>query len=60
MDFISGYTYAQRPVSLMWEDRKYEVETVIAEWKTPEGKHFMVSTTSGDEFEIIYQNDGID
>ena len=41
-------------------DRKYEVKTVIAEWKTPEGKHFMVSTTSGDEFEIIYQNDGID
>jgi len=53
--FYSGHTYAQRPVAFTWEDQNYQVETVLAESLTPEGKIFLVRTTSGDEFELVYQ-----
>ena len=55
--FFSGHTYAQRPVAFTWEGRKYHVETVLAESMTPEGKIFQVRTTSGEEFELVYQED---
>ena len=55
--FISGYTYAQRPTALTWNDQKYQVETVLAEWKTPDGKIFLVRTTGGEEFELVYDGD---
>ena len=60
VSFISGYTYAQRPAAFTWNDRDYQVESVLAEWKTPGGKIFLVRTTSGEEFELIYADDGND
>jgi hypothetical protein len=50
----SGFTYADRPVALTWEDRRLEIARILAEWRTPEKNHFRVRTTDGREFELVY------
>lgn len=55
VSFHSGHTYAQRPVAFTWNERNHQVEAVLAEWKTPDHKIFLVRTTSGDEFELVVE-----
>ena len=50
----SGYTYAQRPVSFEWENVRYAVHSVIAEWVSPEGKLFRVLTDKELAFDLCY------
>lgn len=57
VSYFSGHTYAQRPVSFTWNDRLYHVEKVLAEWKTPDAKIFLVCTTSGEEFELVQESE---
>lgn len=51
----SGYTYPERPVALWWEGMRLEIETVEAEWRTPEGKRFQVLTRDRRRFELNFQ-----
>jgi hypothetical protein len=50
----SDYCYEQRPVAFHWEEEWIQVETLIAEWKTPEGKGFRVQSGNGQIFELFY------
>ena len=50
----SGYAYAQRPVAFEWEGQKLEIETIVAEWQTPEGKYFRVEINDQRNFELFY------
>ena len=50
----SGYTYAQRPKSLVWEGERLEIKEIQGEWQTPEGKRFQVVTGDGGVFELFY------
>jgi hypothetical protein len=50
----SGFTYADRPVALTWEDQRLEIVEVLAAWRTPEKKLFRVRTNDGREFELAY------
>ncbi len=50
----SDTTYAQRPVAVTWEGRRREVAEVLAEWRTPAGKHFRVRAADGTVFELTY------
>jgi hypothetical protein len=50
----SGFTYADRPVALTWEDRRLEITSILDEWRTPEEHLFRVRTTDGREFELAY------
>lgn len=50
----SGYTYAQRPVSFTYDGRDYAVEKIIAESRLPEGRQFLVQTSDGKFFDLIY------
>jgi hypothetical protein len=50
----SGFAYADRPVALTWEGQRLEISQILAEWLTPEEKHFRVRTTDGREFELAY------
>jgi len=50
----SGYAYAQRPIALWWEGARLEIAAVLAEWRTPEGKHFRVRVADGRVFEAVY------
>ncbi len=51
----SGYTYPDRPVAFTWQGRCYEIETVEAEWRSPEGKYFHVRTQGGLVFDLLYR-----
>lgn len=51
----SGHTYPQRPLAFEWEGRRREVASMEAEWRTPEGKGFRVTTAAGMPFELFYR-----
>ncbi len=50
----SGYTYAQRPVSFSFAGQDYDIETIVAENRFPDGRQFLVQTGDGNLFELIY------
>jgi len=52
----SGFTYADRPVALTWEDQRLEILRILAEWRTPEQNRFRVRTSDGREFELAYSH----
>ena len=49
----SGHTYAERPVSLVWEGRRCRVE-VEKEWRGPGRRCFLVRTEDGKRLELYY------
>ena len=50
----SDHSYAQRPLAIWWQGQRLEVAEILAEWRTPQGKRFRVSTAAG-IFELTYQ-----
>jgi hypothetical protein len=54
VECYSGLEYAERPTAVWWEGARLEVETVEAEWRTPEGKGFRVRTADGRKFELTF------
>ena len=50
----SGHTYADRPKAFYLDHDRFEIETIQAEWRSPEGKHFRVKANTGCVFELIY------
>lgn len=54
----SGHTYAQRPTAFWWEAERFEVVTIDAEWRSPTGKHFRVTTKNEKNFELVYKEAG--
>jgi hypothetical protein len=53
----SGYTYAQRPTALYWQDKRLEIQEVLGEWHSPNARHFKIITASSLLFELAYQED---
>jgi len=50
----SGYDYAERPVAFYWDGQRIEVETILAEWRTPNHKGFRVQSPKGRVFELFF------
>ena len=50
----SGYTYAERPIALHWQDERLEIVEVQARWRIPGGLRFRVSVADGRVFELFY------
>jgi hypothetical protein len=46
--------YPEKPVALVWENTRREVETILSQWRDPQGMHFRVRTTGGLVFELTY------
>lgn len=57
VECFSGHRYAQRPVALVWGDKRLEVSEVEAEWHTTEGKRFWVRTVDGHGFDLSYSTE---
>jgi len=55
VECLSGYAYAERPVGLTWEAQHLEITEILAEWRTPQAKHFRVQTSDGQSFELAYR-----
>ena len=52
----SGYTYAERPESFLWEGKDYEVVEVMKAWQEPGEKHFLVRTGDNKTFQLCYND----
>jgi hypothetical protein len=50
----SGFSYAEKPVALTWNDQRLEVDGILATWRTPAGCHFRVRTRNLGLFELVY------
>jgi len=50
----SDNKYAERPVALVWEGEKLEIEEVYASWRTPDGISFRVQTVNKQTFNLHY------
>lgn len=50
----SGYTYAERPESFLWEGVEYEVEEIEKEWLEPGRKYLQVRTRDNKIFQLCY------
>jgi hypothetical protein len=51
----SDTEYAERPLSLTWQGRQYEIVEIFARWRGPSEKGFRVKTANGLAFELTYQ-----
>lgn len=54
VECYSGHTYAQRPRAFTWRGQRYQVEAVERTWRTPQGLCFLVRTSEGSVFELVY------
>ena len=50
----SGHTYAERPVSFLWQGTEYEVAEIDKRWQEPGEKYFQVSTRDNKLFRFCY------
>ena len=58
MDIVecrSDSEYAERPLSLIWEGRRFEIAEILARWRGPGEKGFRVKTANGQAFELTYR-----
>lgn len=46
--------YAQRPTAIYWDGVRLAVDTVLAEWRTPEDKGFRVLTKDFRVFDVFF------
>ncbi len=51
----SDAEYAERPLSLVWNGRRYEIAEIVARWRGPGEKGFRVKTADGHAFELTYR-----
>ena len=51
----SGFTYADRPIALTWENHRLEIIEIPARWRSPEKRHFRVRTSTGQDFELSFR-----
>jgi hypothetical protein len=54
----SGHTYAERPVSLIWEGIEHKVKQIEKEWQEPGARLFKVRTEDGRLFILSYNERG--
>jgi hypothetical protein len=51
VDCHSGRSYADRPISLVWNGERYEISEIECEWLEPGEKHFIVKAARAEEAE---------
>jgi hypothetical protein len=54
VECYSGYTLAERPTAFVWHGRRFQIERILKQWRSPEGPGFRVVTTDGARFELVY------
>lgn len=52
----AGSTYPEKPRSLEWEGRDYQVEEIIHQTREPEGLRFLVRCSPEDRLFELYYN----
>jgi hypothetical protein len=50
----SDSNYAERPLALFWQGQRYEIIEIVARWRTPAGRRFLVKTEDLMLFDLYY------
>ena len=50
----SGYEYGEKPLALYWLGQRLEITQILARWRIPNGKCFLVRTNDEQIFELFY------
>jgi len=50
----SDSDYAERPLALIWQGQRFEIIEILARWRTPEGRRFLVKTDDFMVFNLFY------
>jgi hypothetical protein len=50
----SGHTYAERPISFIWQGVNHVVHRVVDAWVEPGRRHFVVSTENYQYVHLYY------
>lgn len=50
----SGFEYAERPIAIVMNGNRLEVDAVEDQWRIPGGKCFKVRLVDGRHFELFY------
>lgn len=50
----SEYQYEQTPTAIVWDGQRLEIDAILAEWRSPQGKGFRVQTGGAGMFELFY------
>jgi hypothetical protein len=53
----SGDKYAERPLALVWQEKRLAVSQVLKSWRTPEAQAFRVVTQDQQVFDLFYDLD---
>ena len=51
----SDSTFAERPLSLIWDGCRSEIAEIVSRWRGPSEKGFRVKTTDGQAFDLTYR-----
>lgn len=54
VEFLSGQTYADRPIAIVWEGRRLPIQSIEARWRFPGGRRFLIKTADERLFELNY------
>ena len=54
----SGHTYADRPLSFIWDGAEHRVQEVEKQWWEPGERHFLIRTEDDRRFELCYYESG--
>jgi hypothetical protein len=46
--------YAERPVALYWKGQRVEITEILARWRLPEGRRFLVRVEGEVLFDLFY------
>ena len=51
----SDSTFAERPLSLIWDGYRYEIAEIVSRWRGPSEKGFRVKTADWQAFDLTYR-----
>jgi hypothetical protein len=50
----SGHEFAERPTAFIWEGERLQIDELVARWRTPYGKRFLVRIDDNRIFTLIF------
>ena len=48
----AGYAACDHPEAVVWEGSRQPINRILREWREPGGKHYLVETSSGEQFNL--------
>lgn len=52
----SEFTYAERPLTLLWQGKRLMVQTILQRWRLPSGVRFWVRADDDRSYELDYSD----